>query len=583
MGAIFVSYRRDDSEGEAGRLFDDLVRQFGEGSVFMDVAGIDVGRDFRKAIDQSVATCDVLLAVIGKNWIDAKNEDGKRRLDDPSDFVRLETVAALKRDIPVIPVLVHSAKMPRADQLPDELKDLAYRNGVELTHVRWNSDLQVLAQALSRYVKKPATAAQNSTTPPPRLEPEAARENAPVAPWWKSRGVILTSILGAVAVVLVVAYLGWPRMAVQGPADAGKPREVEVAARATPPPASDASSQPKTGSTADAAPQAPAKKVEVAGRTMPPPATDVSSQPKTGSTTDTAPRAPVKKADESGQPPSTAPVTPASSPPLNPPPRKLPNFAGTWQLIEATVDGRAVQTSSSQPIEITQEGAAVRVSKTDFTITSLGTLANTRFLAYDGKALHEVPSVDGATIVETSIYKLDGSTLVLDRTVDYRAQFGRRPPGTEERVLKYQRVDAANQSAAVSPGPSPSSNPPRRKFPRFAGTWELFESTMNGAPQKVNAQKPLLITQNGAQVQIGSQNLTVTDAGTVTHKSFYAGDDKYGHQVATEAEADLVNTRTWRIEGSTLVLEGISDYKRRYVNHPPGTDMIILKYRRTGE
>jgi len=94
MRAIFVSYRRDDSQGEAGRLFDDLVAVFGENSVFMDVAAIEVGRDFRKAIDDSVATCGVLLSIIGKGWIDAKNESGRRRLDDPADFVRLETASA---------------------------------------------------------------------------------------------------------------------------------------------------------------------------------------------------------------------------------------------------------------------------------------------------------------------------------------------------------------------------------------------------------------------------------------------------------------------------------------------------------
>ena len=152
MRAIFISYRRDDSEGEAGRLFDDLVKEFGEASVFMDVAGIEIGRDFRKAIDESVATCGVVLSVIGKGWIDAKNEAGERRLDSTSDFVRLETASALKRDIPVIPVLVRGASMPRADQLPDDLKDLAYRNGCELTHARWMSDVQLLIKALRPYV-----------------------------------------------------------------------------------------------------------------------------------------------------------------------------------------------------------------------------------------------------------------------------------------------------------------------------------------------------------------------------------------------------------------------------------------------
>src|ERR1700730_6952258 len=147
MRAIFISYRRNDSEGEAGRLFDDLVGRFGEDSVFMDVSAIEAGRDFRKAIDESVATCGVLLAIIGNNWVDAKNESGVRRLDDPADFVRLETAAALRRDIPVIPVLIRGARMPRPEQLPDDLNDLVYRNGVELTHARWSSDLQLLIKA----------------------------------------------------------------------------------------------------------------------------------------------------------------------------------------------------------------------------------------------------------------------------------------------------------------------------------------------------------------------------------------------------------------------------------------------------
>lgn len=153
MRSIFISYRRNDTEGEAGRLFDDLISEFGENSVFMDVAAIEAGRDFRKVIDESVSTCGVLLAIVGKNWVDAKDENGNRRLHDPSDFVRLETASALRRDIPVIPVLVRGAKMPRPEDLPDDLRDLAYRNCVELTHARWGSDLQLLLEALRRQLK----------------------------------------------------------------------------------------------------------------------------------------------------------------------------------------------------------------------------------------------------------------------------------------------------------------------------------------------------------------------------------------------------------------------------------------------
>jgi hypothetical protein len=152
MRAVFISYRRDDVEGHAGRLFQDLATHFGENAIFMDVAGIEPGRDFRKVIDQQVASCGVLLALIGKSWLDSKNGAGVRRLEDPADFVRLETVAALKRDIPVIPVLVHGARMPRAEDLPAELKDLAYRNYVELTHTRWQSDVQLLVKALRPHV-----------------------------------------------------------------------------------------------------------------------------------------------------------------------------------------------------------------------------------------------------------------------------------------------------------------------------------------------------------------------------------------------------------------------------------------------
>jgi TonB family protein len=150
LGGIFVSYRRSDSQGEAGRLFDDLVQHFGEALIFMDVAAIEAGRDFRKAIEEGVTKCGVLLVVIGVEWLDAKDERGARRLDDPSDFVRIETASALKRDIPVIPVLVRGARMPSAEQLPEELKELAYRNCMELTHARWKSDMQLLTAALRR-------------------------------------------------------------------------------------------------------------------------------------------------------------------------------------------------------------------------------------------------------------------------------------------------------------------------------------------------------------------------------------------------------------------------------------------------
>ena len=169
MRAIFISYRREDTEGHAGRLFRDLCERFGKDVVFMDVAGIEPGRDFRRVIDQQVASCGVLLAIIGKDWLTVADEKGQRRLDDPIDFVRIETATALKRDIPVVPILVHGARMPRPEQLPEDLKELAYRNSVELTHARWESDVQVLIKALLPYVD--AAPAGVPPLPPSPVEP----------------------------------------------------------------------------------------------------------------------------------------------------------------------------------------------------------------------------------------------------------------------------------------------------------------------------------------------------------------------------------------------------------------------------
>jgi hypothetical protein len=118
----------------------------------MDVSAIEPGRDFRKAIDESVASCSVLLAMIGQEWVNTKDARGRRRLDDANDFVRIELASALRRDIPVVPVLVRGAKMPVAEELPDDLKELAFRNAVELTHARWKSDVEVLIRALRPYM-----------------------------------------------------------------------------------------------------------------------------------------------------------------------------------------------------------------------------------------------------------------------------------------------------------------------------------------------------------------------------------------------------------------------------------------------
>jgi hypothetical protein len=149
--SIFISYRREDSAGHAGRIKDRLEREFGDSCrLFMDVDAIPLGVDFAKHLTEEVATCDVLLAVIGRQWIETRDEAGKRRLDQPNDYVRIEIGAALQRDIPVIPLLLADAKMPRAELLPDDLKALSVRNSLDIHDTSFQSDVDRLVRELKR-------------------------------------------------------------------------------------------------------------------------------------------------------------------------------------------------------------------------------------------------------------------------------------------------------------------------------------------------------------------------------------------------------------------------------------------------
>ena len=146
---IFISYRREDSSGHAGRLHDRLAAEFGAGTLFMDVDAIPLGSDFVKVLRREVARCDVLLAVIGPRWLQVSDEHGHRRLDDPLDPVRIEIGAALQRDIPVIPILLEDVSMPKARDLPADLKGLASRNGLNVRHASFHPDTGKLIRFLS--------------------------------------------------------------------------------------------------------------------------------------------------------------------------------------------------------------------------------------------------------------------------------------------------------------------------------------------------------------------------------------------------------------------------------------------------
>ncbi|HKP46128.1 MAG TPA: toll/interleukin-1 receptor domain-containing protein [Pyrinomonadaceae bacterium] len=149
---IFITYRREDSSDVAGRIYDRLCSQFGSQTVFKDVDSIPLGVDFRKYLDESVGKCNVLLAVIGRHWL--RGEQGSQRLEDAGDFVRIELEAALKRDIPIIPVLVQGAVLPVENELPATLQSLVYRNGIPVRpDPDFHNDMDRLIKGIEGYLK----------------------------------------------------------------------------------------------------------------------------------------------------------------------------------------------------------------------------------------------------------------------------------------------------------------------------------------------------------------------------------------------------------------------------------------------
>jgi hypothetical protein len=220
-GGVFISYRRDDSGGYAGRIYDRLTSRLGRENVFFDVDTIPPGRDFVDVLSERVGKCDALLAVIGKHWVLSAGSENARRLDDPNDFVRIEIEAALNRDVPVIPVLVGGAAMPHPEDLPDSLKKLIRRQAVEISHARFDSDAERLTEALSQIEEEtrgresdpPQATAGAVTAPLARAEgtsraPEPSRRfmSAPASET-SSRSLVYLAVLGLI-VAGVAGLLG---------------------------------------------------------------------------------------------------------------------------------------------------------------------------------------------------------------------------------------------------------------------------------------------------------------------------------------------------------------------------------------
>jgi hypothetical protein len=167
---IFISYRREDAPGYAGRLYDRLRDEFGRDNVFIDVDTLRPGDDFVEAIRDRLAGCDPMLVVIGPRWISAVDGQEKRRLDDENDYVRLEVQTALERGVRTIPVLVERAAMPQPLDLPEPIRPLSRRHAIELSDTRWEYDIQTLVDTIN-VQRPPDVPVDEPVVPRPAVRP----------------------------------------------------------------------------------------------------------------------------------------------------------------------------------------------------------------------------------------------------------------------------------------------------------------------------------------------------------------------------------------------------------------------------
>jgi hypothetical protein len=201
---VFISYRREDTPGHAGRLYDRLQQEFGADNVFIDVDTLLPGDDFVDAIGQTLNQCDLMIALIGPRWLTATDDRGRPRLDDQSDFVRVEIQTALERRIRTVPVLVERASMPLEQQLPEPLRPLARRQAIELTDTRWASDVGALVEKVKR------TAGAGPAAPPSNpIDGEPARD-APRKHWgiWPGVSALALAALAILSMLFVRSNRG---------------------------------------------------------------------------------------------------------------------------------------------------------------------------------------------------------------------------------------------------------------------------------------------------------------------------------------------------------------------------------------
>lgn len=233
MPRVFISYRRDDSSGYARGVFDRLSERFGQDNVFMDLE-IAPGEDFVERIQQAIGSCDVLITLIGRSWLTVKDAEGRRRLDDPEDWARIEIKAGMDRQTRIVPVLVGGARMPTMRELPEALDGLARRQALEIRDVSYDYDIDRLIEAIARAAgeepppattaaqrasgaKPAATGAAAGAVPgsaaagaTPRPAPSVAAPPAPPSGSkrkWGGKSAAIAAVVALVVVVGIVAVV----------------------------------------------------------------------------------------------------------------------------------------------------------------------------------------------------------------------------------------------------------------------------------------------------------------------------------------------------------------------------------------
>jgi hypothetical protein len=176
MAGIFISYRREETRGDAGRLFDRLKTRFGdEHDLFKDVDSLRPGDDFPSWIRETVPSCRVLIVVIGKHWLSVPDERGRPRLHNPADWVRIEILTALDRSLHIVPVLVGGAPMPAARELPKALARLADRNALEISDASFDEGMNRLIECLDQLL--------GSGQPTRASSPRSLERSRPESTW----------------------------------------------------------------------------------------------------------------------------------------------------------------------------------------------------------------------------------------------------------------------------------------------------------------------------------------------------------------------------------------------------------------